>query len=282
VIGELGALGPLWPILFVTIACGAISGWHSLVSSSGTARQLEKEGDALFVGGGSMFLEMFVAILSLLAAVVGTGSLEQYVAWGGGASVFKNGLAVFLNQIGVPITFGQAYGGVFLTLMALTIMYLVVRFMRVASAEFLGEQIPVLRNVHVGTIIALVFSAILIWTGFWSRIWVLFGGANQLMASLALLIVSLWLMSRAKSYYWALIPFAFMFITTIAALIITGWNSFKAVDFADAGAAIGNIIAGGLAVILIVCALILAWDGIQALLKYRSGAAKPSEAGGGE
>jgi carbon starvation protein len=282
-IGEMAALGPLWPILFVTIACGAISGWHSLVSSSGTARQLEKEGDALFVGGGSMFLEMFVAVLSLLAAVVGTGSLEQYVKWGAGAGVFSNGLAVFLNKIGVPLAFGQAYGGVFLTLMALTIMYLVVRFMRVASAEFLGDRVPVLRNVHVGTVVALLFSAILIWTGFWSRIWVLFGGANQLMASLALLIISLWLMSKAKSYLWALLPFAFMFITTIAALIITGWNSFKAVDFAaDAGLAIGNIIAGALAVVLIICALVLAWDGIQALLKFRSGAAKPAETGGGE
>jgi carbon starvation protein len=230
-----------------------------------------------------MFLEMFVAILSLLAAVVGTGSLEQYVAWGAGAGVFSNGLAVFLNKIGVPLTFGQAYGGVFLTLMALTIMYLVVRFMRVASAEFLGDKIPVLRNVHVGSFIALLLSAILIWTGFWSRIWVLFGGANQLMASLALLIISLWLMSKAKNYIWALVPFAFMFITTIAALIITGLNSFKAVDFgADVGLAIGNIIAGGLAVILVVCALILAWDGIQALLRFRSGAAKPAQTGGGE
>jgi carbon starvation protein len=136
--------------------------------------------------------------------------------------------------------------------------------------------------VHVGTLIALLFSAILIWTGFWSRIWVLFGGANQLMASLALLIVSLWLMSKAKSYVWAFFPFAFMFITTIAALVITGLNAFKAIDFADVGMAIGNIIAGGLAVILIICALILAWDGIQALLRFRSETAKPVETGGGE
>jgi carbon starvation protein len=158
----------------------------------------------------------------------------------------------------------------------------VVRFMRVASAEFLGERVPVLRNVHVGTVVALVFSAILIWTGFWARIWVLFGGANQLMASLALLIISLWLISKAKSYMWALIPFAFMFITTIAALVITGFNSFKAINFADVGAAIGNIIAGGIAVILVICALILAWDGIQALLRFREEAAKPAETGGGE
>jgi carbon starvation protein len=284
-----GAVGWLWPVLFVTIACGAISGWHSLVSSSGTARQLEKEGDALFVGGGSMFLEMFVAVLSLLAALVGVGATLGWNGYAGlvvagkNAGIFAVGLSEFLSHIGIPTSFGLPYASVFLTLMALTIMYLVVRFMRVASAEFLGEQIPVLRNVHVGSVVALVLSAILIWTGFWARIWVLFGGANQLMASLALLIISLWLMSKAKNYLWAFVPFIFMFITTIVALILTGLSSFQAVDFgADVGLAIGNIIAGALAVILIICALILAWDGVQAVMRFRSEMAKPAEAGGGE
>jgi carbon starvation protein len=283
--GDLPAFGWLWPLLFVTIACGAISGWHSLVSSSGTARQLEKEGDALFVGGGSMFLEMFVAVLALLTALVGVGyeSYQTLVAAGKNAGVFAVGLSEFLSRVAIPTSFGLPYASVFLTLMALTIMYLVVRFMRVASAEFLGDQVPVLRNVHVGSVIALVLSAVLIWTGFWARIWILFGGANQLMASLALLIISLWLMSKAKNYIWAFIPFIFMFITTIAALVDTGIKSFRAVDFgADVGLAIGNIIAGGLAVILVVCALILAWDGIQALLRFRSEAAMPAETGGGE
>ncbi len=264
----IGAPGPLWPILFVTIACGAISGWHSLVSSSGTARQLEREGDALFVGGGAMFLEMFLAVLSLLTAVVGAGSLAQYAEWGGKAGVFSNGLAVFLSYIGVPVSFGQPYGGVFLTLMALTIMYLVVRFMRVASAEFLGERLPILRNVHVGSIVALILSGILIWTGFWTRIWVLFGGSNQLMASLALLIITLWLASKGKNYWWSFIPFIFMFVTTIAALGITGYKSFAAIDFsAGAAAAVGNIIAGILAVVLIICAFILAIDGVRAIIR---------------
>jgi carbon starvation protein len=283
--GDLPAFGPLWPLLFVTIACGAISGWHSLVSSSGTARQLEKEGDALFVGGGSMFLEMFVAVLALLTALVGVGyeSYQTLVAAGKNAGVFAVGLAEFLSHIGIPTSFGLPYASIFLALMALTIMYLVVRFMRVASAEFLGDRIPVLRNVHVGSIVALVFSAILIWTGFWARIWVLFGGANQLMASLALLIISLWLMSKGKSYLWAFIPFAFMFVTTIAALVLTGYKSFVAIDFStNVGLAIGNIIAGLLAVLLVVCALILAWDGIQALLRFRAREAEVTEPGGGE
>jgi carbon starvation protein len=282
-IGELGPLGWLWPVLFVTIACGAISGWHSLVSSSGTARQLEKEGDALFVGGGSMFLEMFVAVLSLLAALVGVGAAEglgygryvELVSAGKNAGVFAVGLSQFLNRIGIPTDFGLAYGSVFLTLMALTIMYLVVRFMRVASAEFLGEQVPVLRNVHIGSIVALVFSAILIWTGFWSQIWVLFGAANQLMASLALLIISLWLMSTGRNYLWAFVPFVFMFITTMAALINTVVLSFS--DLTT-----GKIIADVLAVILFVCAIILAWDGVQAVMRFRAEVAKPAEAGGGD
>jgi carbon starvation protein len=275
--GDLPAFGWLWPLLFVTIACGAISGWHSLVSSSGTARQLEKEGDALFVGGGSMFLEMFVAVLALLTALVGVGyeSYQTLIGAGKTAGVFAVGLSEFLSRVGIPTSFGLPYASVFLSLMALTIMYLVVRFMRVASAEFLGDRVPVLRNVHVGTIIALVLSAVLIWTGFWSQIWVLFGGANQLMASLALLLISLWLMSKGKNYLWAFIPFVFMFITTMAALLYTIYQSFAALTT-------GKIIADILAVILFVCALILAWDGIKAFQGLRAEMAKAPEAGGGE
>ena len=282
-VGTLPGLGWLWPVLFVTIACGAISGWHSLVSSSGTARQLEKEGDALFVGGGAMFLEMFLATLALLTAVIGVGASAgmgwakyvEMVSAGKNAGVFAVGLSQFLSYIGVPTSFGLPYGSVFLTLQALTIMYLVVRFMRIASAEFLGDKVPVMNDVHVGSVVALILSGILIWTGFWERIWVLFGGANQLMAALALLLVSIWLISKGKSYTWTFVPFIFMFVTTIAALILTAFNSFKAVDFAKgAAAAIGNIIAGGLGVILVVAALILAWDAIQAVQKYLAEARK--------
>jgi carbon starvation protein len=270
-LGELGALGPLWPLLFVTIACGAISGWHSLVSSSGTARQLENETDALYVGGGSMFLEMFLATLSLLCATVGVG-YAKYVALvskGANAGVFANGLAAFLSKIGVPVSFGLPYGSVFLTLMALTIMYLVVRFMRVASAEFIGDAVPAIRNTSVGTIVALALSAVMIWTGFWSYVWILFGGANQLMASLALLIISLWLRSKEKNFLWAFVPFVFMFITSIAALLNTAWQVIGAnlQQTLPIDKVIGNWIAGGLAIFLTIAALVLAWDAIKALVR---------------
>ncbi len=270
-LGELGALGPLWPLLFVTIACGAVSGWHSLVSSSGTARQLEKETDALYVGGGAMFLEMFLATLSLLCATVGVG-YAKYVALvgkGANAGVFANGLAAFLEQIGVPVSFGLPYGSVFLTLMALTIMYLVVRFMRVASAEFLGNAVPALTNTAFGTVVALALSALMIWTGFWSYVWILFGGSNQLMASLALLIAALWLKSKGKSYLWVFVPFVFMFVTSIGALLTTAWQVVGAnlKGGLPVDKVVGNWICAGLAIFLSGAALILAYDAVLALMR---------------
>jgi len=273
------ALGPLWPILFVTIACGAVSGWHSLVSSSGTARQLENETDALYVGGGAMFLEMFLATLSLLTAVVGVGATKGFVGYvgmiaaGKNAGVFAVGLSEMMAKIGVPTSFGLSYGSVFLTLMGLTIMYLVVRFMRVASAEFMGDKVPLFKNTTFGTIVALLLSALLIYTGFWARIWVLFGSANQLMAALALLLVSLWLMSNGKNYLWTFIPFIFMFATTVAALLITAYNVINQVlttPNLPIDKVVGNWLAGLIAIYLVIAAVILAVDALKALTAMRA------------
>jgi carbon starvation protein len=263
---NVAGLGPLWPIMFVTIACGAISGWHSLVSSSGTARQLEKETDALPVGGGAMFMEMVLAIISLLTATAALGSFDAYkdALAAGKFGVFAVGLAEFMSHIGIPTSFGQPYGMVFLTIMGLTICYLVVRFMRVASAEFLGDAIPVMKNVHVGTIVALILGLIVIWTGVWQDIWVLFGGANQMMASLALMIITLWLINQGKKYRWAFWPFIFMFITTIAAL------AYTCIKVLTGAPTVGDVIAGVIAAILIICALILGWDGWQAIQRARA------------
>ncbi len=278
-------IGPLWPMLFVTIACGAISGWHSLVSSSGTARQLEKETDALYVGGGAMFLEMVFASVAFLTATVAFGSYAGYTEAGGGAAaaeVFSVGLATFMNKWGLPVDFGTAYGAVFLTLMALTIMYLVVRFMRVASAEALGDRFPVIRNMHVGTTIALLLTLALIWLVPFLQIWAVFGAANQLMASLALLLVTAWLMSQGKQYMWTLIPFIFMFVTTIAALLYKAYEAFfinlpKAAAQANPGEfTAAQVLIGAVCLILVFAALALAWDGVKALRSY---AGKPVKAG---
>jgi carbon starvation protein len=264
------ASGPLWPMLFVTIACGAISGWHSLVSSSGTARQLEKETDALPVGGGAMFMEMAFAVIAFLTATVAFGSFQGYQdAGGAGAAlaVFSGGLANFLDYIGIPHEFGVAYGSVFLTIMALTIMQLVVRFMRVASAELVGGVLPVMKNVHVGTIVALILTLVFVWIIPWLTIWAAFGAANQLMAGLALLLISLWLMSEGRKHTWALYPSAFMIVTTLAALIYLAYTNFfvKLPNAETAQASIAAILVGAIALVLIIAAVILVIDGVQAL-----------------
>jgi carbon starvation protein len=164
-------------------------------------------------------------------------------------------------------------------------MYLVVRFMRVASAEALGDRMPIMRNVHVGTIIALLLTLALIWLVPFLQIWVVFGAANQLMASLALLLVTLWLMSKGKQYLWTLIPFAFMFVTTIAALLYKAYEAFfinlpKTADPVANKIAnvtqftIAQVIIGVVCLILIVAALILAWDGISAIRRNRAALAE--------
>ena len=272
------ASGPLWPMLFVTIACGAISGWHSLVSTSGTARQLEKETDALPVGGGAMFMEMAFAVIAFLTATVAFGSWQGYQDAGGAGkalAVFAGGLANFLNHIGIPQDFGVAYGSVFLTIMALTIMQLVVRFMRVASAELVGDAVPVMKNVHVGTIVALILTLIFVWIIPWLTIWAAFGAANQLMAGLALLLISLWLKAEGRKNTWALYPSFFMIVTTIAALLFLAYvNFFKKLPAATTTqASIASVLVGLIALVLVVAAAFLVTDGWKALGKPKKEAA---------
>ncbi|MEW6668152.1 MAG: carbon starvation CstA family protein [Thermodesulfobacteriota bacterium] len=265
-------IGPIWPIMFVTIACGAISGWHSIVSSSGTARQLENELDARPVGGGVMFVEMMLAIFALIIA--GTYAPDAYkeaIAKGPGV-IFAAGVSKFLGSLGMPADLGRAYGSVMMIVLAVTIMQLVVRFMRVATSELLSDVSAVFRNAHVGTFIASILGIILVLTGWWQYLWVLFGGANQLMASLALMLVTAWLMSQGKSYAWSFYPMIFMFVTTIAALIFTSYNLLQKV-FAGAvkgEALVGNTLMGFVGFFLVIAALILGIEGVKAFSRYRS------------
>ena len=266
-------IGPLWPIMFVTIACGAISGWHSIVSSSGTARQLENELDTRPVGAGVMFTEMMLALFALIIAGTIYVSSTEYgaaIAKGPG-SIFAGGVSLFLGALGLPADIGRSYGSVMMIVLAITIMQLVIRFMRVATSELLSDVSPIFKNAHIGTFIASVLAAILIITGWWQYLWILFGGANQLMASLALMLATAWLMSEGKKYAWTFYPMIFMFITTIAALVYTSYNLLtKVVTGAVTGEAlIGNTLMGVVAVFLVIAAIILAVEGVKAFNRYR-------------
>jgi len=266
-------IGPLWPIMFVTIACGAISGWHSIVSSSGTARQLENEMDARPVGAGVMFVEMMLAIFALIIAGTLYAVPAEYATAiaKGPAAVFAAGVSKFLGALGLPAEVGRSYGSVMMIVLAITIMQLVIRFMRVATSELLSDVSPVFRNPHVGTIIASLLGILLVLTGWWQYLWVLFGGANQLMASLALMLISIWLISEGRSAAWAFYPMIFMFVTTIAALVYTSYNLLSKVftGAVKGEALIGNALMGFVGFFLVIAAIILAVEGSKALIRYR-------------
>jgi carbon starvation protein len=268
-------IGYLWPMMFVTIACGAISGWHSIVSSSGTARQLEYETDARPVGGGVMFVEMMLGLFALIIAGTIFASSSEYAAAiaKGPIGVFAAGVSKFLGAIGMPAAVGRSYGGVMLIVLAVTIAQLVIRFMRVATSELLGDISPIFKNAHIGTIIAEILVLILIITGWWQYLWVLFGGANQLMASMALMLMTAWLMSQGKPYGWTFYPMIFMFITTVAALIYTSYRLLSRVFTGSAKgieAIVGNTLMGFVGIFLVIAAIILAVEGWKAFGRYRA------------
>jgi len=267
-------IGPIWPIMFVTIACGAISGWHSIVSSSGTARQLENELDARPVGAGVMFVEMMLALFALIIAGTIYASSAEYgaaIAKGPGG-IFAGGVAKFLGALGLPANLGRSYGSVMMVVLAVTIMQLVIRFMRVATSELLSDISPVFRNAHVGTFIASILGMVLVLTGWWQYLWVLFGGANQLMASLALMLITAWLMSEGKNAAWTFWPMIFMFITTVAALLFTSYNLLQKVlsGAAKGQDLIGNSLMGLVGIFLVVAALVLGLEGFKAFNRYKT------------
>jgi carbon starvation protein len=276
-------IGPIWPIMFVTIACGAISGWHSIVSSSGTARQLEYETDARPVGGGVMFVEMMLAIFALvIAGAIYASPAEYGAALGKGAGVvFSAGVSKFLGALGLSADVGRSYGSVMMIVLAVTILQLVIRFMRVATSELMGDISPIFKNAHVGTIIASLLAILVVLTGWFQYLWVLFGGANQLMASLALMLVAAYLMSEGKPAAYAFYPMIFMFITTVAALLYTSYGLLSRV-FTGAvkgvEALVGNTLMGLIGFFLVIAAIILAVEGVKAFGRYRALKGQPAPA----
>jgi carbon starvation protein len=265
---------PLWPMLFVTIACGAISGWHALVGSVGTARQLEYETDGLPVGAGAMFGENALALLSLTAvSIAGVGG-------GGGRFAIGVGKLVYAGSFGlIPEAFGTALGFGTFVLIVLTVTQLVFRVMRVTLTEWVGDAIPPVRNMHVSSLISMSLTLALVLTGTWVYLWQMFGASNQLMAALSLLVVAVWLKSEKRNPAYVVIPMIFMYFTTLAATLVTARNLYvtiaanpkmTALPVAGAWAMIG------VSALLFVAALLIGWDGYKAYLRHGAAPAAPS------
>src|SRR5512136_11124 len=264
---------PLWPMLFVTIACGSISGWHALVGSVGTARQLEYETDGLPVGAGGMFGENMLALLSLTAvSIAGAGG-------GGGRFALGVGKLIYAGTFGlIPEGFGTALGFGTFVIIVLTVTILVFRVMRVTLTEWIGDAMPAVRNMHVSSLISMILTAALVLTGTWVYLWQMFGASNQLMAALSLLVVAVWLKSENRNPTYAVVPMIFMYVTTLAATAVTARNLYVTIAANPKMTALP--VAGAWAMIavsalLFVAAVLIGWDGYKAYVRHGATPAAP-------
>ena len=231
-------LGYIFPALFVTVACGAISGFHSLVASGTTSKQLDRESHAQPVGYGSMLIESLLAVMALVAVVtMAKGDYQDFFSAGGGGPVaaFSNGLGDFISRLHIPRDAAISFVALAVSAFALTSLDTGTRLARFSLQEFFerrdGTRPLLARNRFVATAISVSLAALLAFpevehpaTGevvsAWRMIWPIFGSANQLLASLALLAISVWLARRARANWFALLPMVFMFAVTMTSLVM--------------------------------------------------------------
>jgi carbon starvation protein len=226
-------LGYLFPVLFVTIACGAISGFHSLVASGTTSKQLDKESDAKIVGFGGMLIESFLAIISVGAVIVLTRTeyLDQIGSLGP-VPLFANGLGNMIATLGIDSQFAIGFVALTVSAFALTTLDTCTRLARFTFQEYFEDiRQPLVQKVsqnrYLSTSIVVVLSILLLASGEFSTLWPIFGSANQLLAALALLTITVWLIKQKIDAVFVMIPMFFMFTVTLTSLGLFAWNNFQ-------------------------------------------------------
>jgi carbon starvation protein len=225
--------GFLFPILFVTVACGAISGFHSLVSAGTTAKQLNREPDAKPIAYGSMLIEGLLAVIALITATtILRGRYDELMAPGGGGpiAVFSSGIGSFVSHLGISEQAGVTFAALAISAFALTTLDTATRLGRFMFQEFF-EGIPGLRVLsrsrYVGTLATIAAAMVLTFSGAKAKLWPMFGSANQLLASLTLLAITVWLARLGKKNGFVKYPMYFMFCVTLTALCFMAYRNLK-------------------------------------------------------
>jgi carbon starvation protein len=240
----------MFPLLFITIACGAISGFHGLVSSGTSSKQLDKETDARFVGYAGAVGEGMLALLAIIAVTTyfatGADFSAAYssfaAASGGGLGNFISGAGQLAAGLGIPANIGATIVAVIVISFAATSLDTSVRLMRYIIAELGTEyNLPALTKAHVATSIAVLTSAALVLLpqgpkGFGSGgylLWPLFGTSNQLLAGISLLLISIWLKNQGRNFMPTFIPMVFLIFMTVWAMaqqVIFEWSGLGEAD----------------------------------------------------
>ena len=265
--------GPVWPMLFVLVACGAVSGFHSLVAGGTTSKQLTNETQGKAIAYGGMLTEGVVAVVTVLMVA---GGLYWIAPEGGGVDMARLGFRETLQSGGWILAFGNGYGNVvhqMLPVMSFTIASMIavlalntfvlttldtaVRITRFLVQESLGKQVPAFRNKYAVTVLVVFVAYLIGATDGWQKIWPIFGATNQLIAAVALFVVATWLMAVKRPTQYVLYPALFMVVTTIAAL---GWQAHQFFTAPEP-----NVFLGTVAVVLIGLAVFVGYEAMQSL-----------------
>jgi len=233
---------PLLPFLFIIVACGAVSGFHSLVSSGTSAKQLANESDSKLIGYGAMVGEGVLALMAIMACTAGFPSpaawRQHYASWGAAQGLgekigaFVSGGSKFLGACGLSASFATAVLGVIIISFALTSIDTATRLQRYTVAELAkGFGLDFLGNRYLAGIIA-VGTALLLAVAKGGKgglaLWPLFGTSNQLLAGLALLVITLYLFKQGKPIKYTLFPMIFIMLMTIGAMLLNLKNYISA------------------------------------------------------
>lgn len=257
----------MMPLLFITIACGAVSGFHSLASSGTTVKQVDREKDTLFIGYGGMILESFLAVLVLMAIAGGLGLglnvdgqlftgadafTKHYSSWAAASGLdaklqaFIVGAANLFESYGIPPVVGKSLIAVFIVSFANTTLDSAARIQRFSLQEIFknkdGKIKKPLNNRYIATGIVVVAAALLTFAksggGGAMMLWPLFGALNQLLAALALGIITVYLFYKKKNILYSAIPMVFVFILTVWAMIQNIYQFGHDGDYLLAGIAV--------------------------------------------
>lgn len=252
----------LFPFLFVTVACGAISGFHSLVGSGTTSKQLNSEKDMRVIGYGAMLIEGVLAVIALVTVgYLATGEAAT-LGLNSPIAIFSHGLGTFMTSFGVPYSAGNSFTALAISAFALTSLDTATRLARFIFQEAFAkkgqsasESTNILTNRFVSTGITVFLSGILTFVG-WEVIWPIFGSANQLLAAVALLAIAVYLMKAGKKYSMLMIPMFIMFAVTLTALVLLIKSKISVIMLGGAGA-VPALVLTIFAIVLFVLAIVL-------------------------
>ena len=273
---------PIFPFVFIVIACGAISGFHGLVSSGTTSKQIDKETDALPIGYGGMVGESILGLLAVLACTAGFRSAESwsehYASWGAASGLaekmraFIDGSATFLGALGIPMELAQAFIALVAVSFALTSLDSGTRLLRYNIEEISQSlRVPAMGQRYVASTLAVLLIGFFAFYEIEGQpvglaLWSLFGSTNQVLGALTLLAVSIYLRQKGRNYIYTFLPMAFMLTVTIIAMVLD----------------IRKYLAGGQVLLLGVAGSIFVlsvWLVVEAVIRFRSDTATAMASG---